>query len=249
MTVELYDPTKAAAAPSGNLTYRGGPLLTSVQIVALYMQDFPYMAEMNTFLTYLVGSDVMDNLAEYSVPGQSIGHGAFLGSQVVLHTSVPAAASRRHRRPHKPASRTLDDAHIRALIGSLLTSGAIPAPDEETLYILYPDPGTTVTDGTDASCQVFCGYHDSFAYGTHGVYYAVLPYPNCQGCLGPHATFEALTGTTTHEVCEAITDPVPGSGWYDEQNGEIGDICAWNFRTSSVFSVQTEWSNAKHACI
>jgi hypothetical protein len=26
-------------------------------------------------------------------------------------------------------------------------------------------------------------------------------------------------------LCEAITDPVPGAGWYNNLNGEIGDIC------------------------
>jgi hypothetical protein len=39
------------------------------------------------------------------------------------------------------------------------------------------------------------------------------------------------TGTSSHELCEAITDAVPGTGWYEDTNGEIGDICAWNFKT------------------
>jgi hypothetical protein len=38
---------------------------------------------------------------------------------------------------------------------------------------------------------------------------------------------DALTSTSSHELCEAITDPIPGQGWYDDANGEIGDICAW----------------------
>jgi hypothetical protein len=40
------------------------------------------------------------------------------------------------------------------------------------------------------------------------------------------AAIDALTGTSSHELCEAITDPVPGASWYDDHNGEIGDI-AW----------------------
>src|SRR6185312_10360249 len=46
------------------------------------------------------------------------------------------------------------------------------------------------------------------------------------GCAGGLALLDALTSTSSHELCEAITDPVPGDGWYDDQNGEIGDICA-----------------------
>src|SRR6266478_7135785 len=53
------------------------------------------------------------------------------------------------------------------------------------------------------------------------------PYPTCAGCLGGMAAFDALTATSSHESCEAVTDPVPGSEWYDQVNGEIGDICAW----------------------
>ena len=81
------------------------------------------------------------------------------------------------------------------------------------------------------------------------VYYAVMPYPSCNGCLGGLKAFNALTGTSSHELSEAITDPVPGSGWYDDTNGEIGDICAWNFKTVASYTVQLEWSNRHKKCV
>src|SRR6266700_3823142 len=80
------------------------------------------------------------------------------------------------------------------------------------------------------------------------VYYAVMPYPTCSGCLGGMPAIDALTETSSHELCEAITDPVPGSGWYDNTNGEIGDICAWNFKKVAGYTVQLEWSNQKGRC-
>jgi hypothetical protein len=76
-----------------------------------------------------------------------------------------------------------------------------------------------------------------------------MPYPTCAGCLGGMAAFDALTGTSSHEFCEAITDPVPGSGWYDQVNGEIGDICAWHFKKVAGYNVQMEWSNAQNKCL
>ena len=76
------------------------------------------------------------------------------------------------------------------------------------------------------------------------VFYAVMPYPGCQGCTGTLAEFDALTSVSSHELCEAITDPVPGQGWYDDVNGEIGDICAWQTRVVDGYTVQLEWSNA-----
>ena len=77
----------------------------------------------------------------------------------------------------------------------------------------------------------------------------MLPYPDCSGCTGGQDTFTALTITTSHELCEAITDPIPGEGWYDDANGEIGDICAWKTKTVGKYTVQQEWSNqVESAC-
>jgi hypothetical protein len=77
----------------------------------------------------------------------------------------------------------------------------------------------------------------------------VMPYPTCSGCLGGLQAFDSMTGSSSHELCEAITDPVPGSGWYDDTNGEIGDICAWNFKQVSGYTVQLEWSNRQSNCV
>jgi len=61
--------------------------------------------------------------------------------------------------------------------------------------------------------------------------------------------FDALTSTSSHELCEAITDPIPGLGWYDDTNGEIGDICAWQTKKAGAYTVQLEWSNKAGGCV
>jgi len=76
-----------------------------------------------------------------------------------------------------------------------------------------------------------------------------MPYPDCAGCTGALAVTDALTSTSSHELCEAITDPVPGQGWYDDQNGEIGDICAWKTKKLGAYTVQLEWSNKAGQCV
>src|SRR5579875_877003 len=78
--------------------------------------------------------------------------------------------------------------------------------------------------------------------------FAEMPYPGCSPCTGGLAVFDALTATSSHELCEAITDPVPGEGWYDDNNGEIGDICAWKTKQLGGYTVQLEWSNQAQAC-
>lgn len=245
---ELYHPIKIVplhpgkarvAAPAGaQLTYRNGPLLTSVQVFTIFWgakwQEAPQSAvvqQMNDFFDFILASELIDQLGEYSVPGQTIGRGALIGTITV---SKPA--------PKKK----VDDSAIQSFIQQQIAAGKFPAATSNTLYFVFLQPGVTVTQSGGASCKIFCGYHE--AIGNH-VFYAVMPYPGCKGCLGGIASFEALTSTTSHELCEAITDPVPGQGWYDDHNGEIGDICAWRTRTLGPYTIQLEWSNKAGRCV
>jgi len=102
-----------------------------------------------------------------------------------------------------------------------------------------------VVAGSERSCQAFCGYHERSAGGP----FAVVPYPNCAGCLADLQPLDALTSVCSHELAEAITDPVPGQGWYDDTNGEIGDVCAWQNKKLGAYEVQLLWSNRANACV
>ena len=140
---------------------------------------------------------------------------------------------------------------MQSLIDSNLTN-LLPSPDPDTLYCVFFPTGVQIQFGTDASCTTFCGYHNSFVDASgNTIRYAVLPFPDCAGCLGGMSAKDALTSVTTHEIAEAITDAgADGSGWYDQQNGEIGDICAWMTKLDSAGNtVQLLWSNAANNCI
>lgn len=237
--VPLYVPeAPPAAAPTAQLTYRGGPLITGVKIFTLFWGsewaqtgNQQTATQLNDFFTYLVTSPLMDQLAEYSVTQFPIGQGSFVGTLTVTGQD--------------PAS-SIADGDIQTFIQQQISSGAVPAPDSNTIYFVYLPSGVTVAQGSSSSCQDFCGYHDAIGGQT---YYAVMPYPSCNGCLGGLSTFNALTATSSHEFSEAITDPVPGQGWYDDSNGEIGDICAWQTRQLGGYAVQLEWSNSQGACV
>jgi hypothetical protein len=238
--VPLHQPelptTAAAAAP--HLTYRNGPLLTSVQVFSIFWGTWwqqtandGLLMQLNQFFDYIVGSELIDQLGEYSVPGQTIGHGSRIGSTILTSTEP---------------STSVEDSSIQQLVQEEIDSGTLPAANANTLYFLFLPDGVQVVQGGSASCQSFCGYHDSFG---KNVYYAVMPYPGCSGCTGGLTVFDALSSTTSHELCESITDPVPGQGWYDDVNGEIGDICAWKTRKLGEYTIQLEWSNRAGSCI
>ncbi len=127
---------------------------------------------------------------------------------------------------------------MQTLLANAIAAGSLPKPDASTLFVMFLPDGVTVQLGQDASCQTFCGYHSNFALsdGT-SVFYAILPYPSCSGCTAGLQPFDAVTAITSHEISEAITDAIPGSGWYDDANGEIGNICDWQFRQDGQFKV------------
>ncbi len=130
--------------------------------------------------------------------------------------------------------------------GTVTITTPQPRPTESDNYFIYLPPGVKVVQGGGASCQVFCGYHNDI---NGQIFYAVMPYPDCAGCVGGLQTFDALTSTSSHELCEAITDAIAGQGWYDDNNGEIGDICAWQTKQVGNYTVQLEWSNQNNQCI
>lgn len=236
--VPLHTGPRIGAAVTPQLTYRNGPLLTNVEVFTVFWGQAWQSAansavakQMNDFFDFVLTSKLLDQLGEYSVPGKTIGHGSRTGS-VTLTTSEPGAK--------------VQDSAIQQMLAAQIAAGTLPAKNANSLYFVFLPPGTQVEQGGSASCADFCGYHDATS---DNLFYAAMPYPNCTGCEGGLTTLDALTSTSSHELCEAITDPIPGQGWYDDSNGEIGDICAWKTKKLGQYTVQLEWSNAAEACV
>lgn len=121
------------------------------------------------------------------------------------------------------------------------------------------------------STWAFCAYHDYVVFSDIGtVVFSVEPYQNVAGCAvatpSPNGQLADSTNSVlSHETFEAITDPLPNSGWInridlDLAGFEIGDECQPLVNTSSDFlvptfkingknyEVQLEYSNTYHAC-
>jgi hypothetical protein len=226
-----------AAAP--HLTYHGGHLLTNVSVYSIFwgsgwQSRTAEVQTINSFLDFVVTSSLMDLLAEYSVTGQQIGHGTHIGS-VTITNSNPGDGT------------TVSDDQIRTALRTWIQAHTIPAPTGNTLYFVYLPPGVSSTMGGSASCTGYCGYHNADG----ATFYAVEPYLDCSGCnFTGHDVDSNITKVTSHELCEAVTDPAL-NGWFDDSGGdEIGDICNSSADVHQLggFYVQSEWSNAQGAC-
>src|SRR5206468_5885704 len=156
------------------------------------------VGQLNRFFDFILTSALIDQLTEYDIGQYRISHGRRIGSKTITATS-----------PRSP----ITDSAIQTFLKQQIANATVPKATAKTLYFIYLPPGVRVVMGGGASCQAFCGYHNAIGTKT---FYAVMPYPGCTGCTGNLTPFDALTSTSSHELCEAITDPIPGQGWYDD---------------------------------
>jgi hypothetical protein len=238
-------PLQSAAAASAKLTYYGGPVISNVKIVSVFWNSsVTQQSTITGFYGAVTNSAYFDWLSEYNTPTQTIGRGTL--AQTVTDSGAPTG--------------NITDAQIQTEINRLITNGTVIAPDANTLYMMHFPPGTNITasDGSK-SCVQFCAYHGTYTRNGKYVYYGVIPDLGgaCATGCGTSTQANNTTSVASHEMIEAVTDPAVGVatnlasplGWYDNTNGEIGDICNAQQGTIAGYTVQKEWSNTSKACI
>ena len=239
----------SVAAP--NVTYHQGPVLTAVEVVTIFWgadwgkaTDGALARQINGFFDWIVTSPRMNLLSEYSTSSMKIGHGSRKATFTIT-TSEPGDTQ-------PGGGRIVSDNQIQTALQHWIGNGTVSATTANTLYFVYLPPDVVSTlatpTGTEQSCVDYCGYHSSVG----NIYYAVMPYVTCDGCTFGTTTFDSLTKISSHEFCEAITDPT-GQGWYDDhvKDGEIGDFCnaGTDVVTVDGYTIQREWSRQYNRCI
>ena len=237
--VPLHGDALAAPVSAPQLTYRGGPLLPAAQVFIFFWgtawqgAQAALVQQINQFFDFVLTSPLLDQLGEYSVAGDG---------------NRPRLADRLGHPEHRSAERRSPTADVQQLhpAGDRQRLRGAPAHSRtrSTSCICRPGSRSQWTARRPARASAA-----TTTTSTASIFYAVMPYPDCAGCTGALTVTDALTSTSSHELCEAITDPVPGQGWYDDQNGEIGDICAWKTKKLGAYTVQLEWSNKAGQCI
>jgi hypothetical protein len=224
--------TRQRAAAGPHLTYRGGPVISNVNIIPIFWgSNANFQNEISQFYSDITGSSFFDWLSEYNTPTQTIGRGQ----------AQPGFVDN-----NMPGGNNPSDTDVTNEIAALIDSGTIPPPDGNTFYPVHFAPG----GGPDGSCQSYCAYHGSVTHNGQNIYYAIVP--DCNGgCSQTGVPIDAITATATHEMTETVTDPDVGNNnlaWYDDDNGEIGDICNSSEARLGNWQIQLEWSNANNAC-
>jgi hypothetical protein len=169
----------------------------------------------------------------------------------------------------EPAPGTIDDFAVSAWLAAKLdgTHPEFGTPTSNSLYVVYYPSTTTVTNpGLGTSCVDFRGYHNDVQlsgglWSGLDVAYAVVA--ECAFTALGMSVLDTVTGVTTHELAEAVTDPQVSSNpafseidfdqvvWSDLSHGaEIGDMCErlpGSFFTPPSYPsvVQRMWSNTQ----
>lgn len=264
-----FEPVAVQLPTGGNpppiLSYNGGTLLSHVEVQGIYFQDavtHALQSQLDGFLTTLATSKwTIEMLHDFSAGGYNIGAGSFLGDD---NTGLVV-----------PPTSLLDDSQIQAMLSKQLATHHLATPDGNTLYFVFAPAGVEVTVDGYNSADSFLGYHNSFVDPATGktLYYAVIPYqgaaPNgATGPDGPNANLGAevqyflggspsltelqnITGVSSHEFSEAVTDPGVGNngdlGWSVTNPSSVapgyenGDLANAELATYHGYVVQEEW--------
>jgi hypothetical protein len=141
-------------------------------------------------------------------------------------------------------------------------------PSIKRMFFVFTSSGEgSCFGGGPSGCAFtdYCAYHGDFVHKGHTTIYANMPYlGTTDGCHTPSSPNGDLAADSTinvasHEQMEAVTDPLPGSGWTSPE-GEIGDKCVWRFGSlwyqgianqrwnGHLYVLQQEWTNAFSIC-
>ncbi len=235
---------EASFPPPPQVQSYGGNVLSAPNIYGiLFSSDDASTAASLADFTSKIGSTTYwtGAVSEYGVGPAT--------AQIITVTDTPQAS--------------MQDSDVQSwLVSKFGTDPSFPtAPGPNDVYIIYYPAGVTITLQGMASCSTFGGYHDETSFNGQPVAYAVLP-----RCSYPGATdSEVATGSASHELIEAATDPYPMSNpaytipdYADIflvdalGGGEIGDMCAQNPQAFTTFPgfpyvVQRVWSNTQAA--
>jgi len=258
----------AAPLVGPHLSYYGGPVISNVHVVTVFWTnsvDSGVQTTMPLFYSAITNSTFYDLLSEYATNVTPVGGGSGTnqsigrGNNGGTFTITPSRCSNGN-----PC--TIDDTAIQSELLAQINGGHLPAPQLDndgnvnTLYMIYFPPGVTITmDDGSQSCATFCAYHFTLVHNGQNVYYGVVPDLGgaCASVCGSGSQFDNTTAASSHEMIEAVTDAAvglattygPPLAWYDQANGEIGDICVGQDASVAGYNVQTEWSNSRNKCV
>ena len=233
-----FVPAAHAAFPL--VTAQGGPVLKNIEIVPVYFGDDPLFDDLEKFTSWIVTSDYWKNAgAEYGV-----------------EAGTRLAAVQRPSAPPSPIS----DTQIAGWIQTWVADQTLPTPKPNTVFALFFQAGTTITNRSGISCRSFAGLHKTVKIES-AIFSGDVPF-----IILPRCTYSAdddplmiATNVASHEYIETATNPLNSTNPAWAMNNDAGpleacgmlsgpaiaDLClSQSYDVVEGFTVQDLWSNA-----
>lgn len=237
---------KIAANAGGNygVVFNGGPVVECAYVYPIFLgtqwQDNETYAALAAQIQLFV-NDYFSSSAVTMLPQYGFVAGAFIASHF------------------EGASPQLDDAGLAQLVSTLHADGIVPddAANQGTSQVAHL--ALVFFDDTVGFSDPSIGTFGQGLYGYHNVNTTLRNIPFYYGAIAPMddasvapdpgmaavSQLDRICRVATHEISEWISDPVPGSGWYSFEWGEIGDICEGyygNFQVSYPDGTVNTWA-------
>ncbi len=249
-----------------NVRWLGGPVIPNVEIEPIFISDpvqgtsvpASFQTQIMAYYSAITTSSfIPDQLAQYSIPGLSIGSGGVGTADTV--SVAPATTTNGRMGVTVPAYNAYNDGvsgdpQIQGIIEAEIAAGHTAQPTADTYYAIFTPPGDAVVDAKGSNSVFnFGAYHNSFydSATQSEVYYQVIP---DEEAPGPNDDFTEAYAiheeeeATTHETLEGIADPLPNTGWTngifgDKGEYEIADQAYPDHYEWNGYQVQYIWSN------
>jgi len=251
-------------ADTGPLTYHGGPIMPSATSYVIFWTppklqngtaagwSAAYRDLQTQFLKDYAGHSLATNNTQYyqTINGVTsyIGNTGGVGGIYIDTDAYPASGCTDTATP----GNCLTDAQIQAEINKVMALKGWTGGINKIFFVYTAKGEGSCIDSSNTVCSYnyYCAYHGAYGSSASPVIYANMPYAanmplatgGCAYGVTPNGNAEAdsAASITSHELIEAITDPLNNGAWYTAQGNEIGDLCAWNYGTNT-------WGASKNA--
>lgn len=276
-TKDYYDRLRTTSTQNLNkLVYQGGKVMLDVKAYAIYWGPSghkikkSYRTLVNRYFKDIGSTKFYKIVTQYfQNPGQQhITQNSTFGGQWVDTTNAY---------PHPgTAGNPLTDDDIVAEVQRAINHNGWPTGLGSEFFVFTAKGIESCADSVDCTPgtahPAYCAYHSAFGTISQPSIYANMPYAgtwknlqnNCNHLnVSPNNNEDAdlEISVASHEHFEAVTDPLPGPGFYawidllDPSGGEIGDKCAFKFGHKAAdgsnltlnghpYLIQLEYSNA-----
>ncbi|MDX6513772.1 MAG: large repetitive protein [Gaiellaceae bacterium] len=277
----VVPPRGAPAATLGTtashqLVYHGGSVLRTTRTYAIYWTPSGYSFP-SIYRTVLDGyfqnvarasgdwMNVYDVNSEYYDTTGPISSVSTFGGSTVDTAPLPA----RDAACTASTPACITDAQLRAEIVKVAAARGWARTSTSLFFMFTPSGvGSCFSAVGGCSYSYYCAYHGYANDASGSLLYANQPWVDVYGCrtgAAPNGDVaaDAAINVVSHEHNESITDPY-GTGWYDANGQENGDLCAWQMGAQlgwtatgaynqvigkGKYWLQQEWSNAGGGCV